>query len=184
VAPPRPVNQSKPLGSPATRQPFKPPTSLDAANRPQPATALPPPVTVAPPVRQDASALPVGPVHLDPLPPPVSNPAANSTPPRSREPEPASKAAEAVIVEPKPISRPAPAMPALALQRGISGTVKLEALVNRDGTISEIKVLSGDPILAAAAKVAVSKWRFEPGTLNGRPISMKVPIGVVFNGRK
>ena len=103
---------------------------------------------------------------------------------RNRDPEPSAAPAPAVIVEPKPISHPPPAIPALALQRGTSGVVKLEALVNRDGTISEIKVLSGDPVLAAAAKAAVSRWRYEPGTLNGRAVSMKVQIRVFFAGRK
>jgi protein TonB len=72
----------------------------------------------------------------------------------------------------------------LALQRGISGVVRLEATVSSRGNITQVKVLSGDPILAVAAKAAVWKWRYDPGTLNGRPTSMTVPIRITFESRK
>jgi outer membrane biosynthesis protein TonB len=47
-----------------------------------------------------------------------------------------------------------------------------------------VKVVSGNPILAAAAKAAVWRWRYEPGTVNGRPTAMNVRIRVTFEGRK
>ncbi len=89
-----------------------------------------------------------------------------------------------VIHEPKPLSHPAPATPELALQRGISGEVRLEATVSPRGTIMQIKTLSGDAVLAAAAKAAVWRWRYEPGTINGRAIAMKVQIRILFEGRR
>jgi outer membrane biosynthesis protein TonB len=57
-------------------------------------------------------------------------------------------------------------------------------MVDQTGAITQIKVLSGDAVLAGAAKSAVWHWRYEPGTLNGRPIPMKVQIRILFQGRQ
>src|SRR5205823_14483569 len=100
--------------------------------------------------------------------------------PETRQPEPALPE----IQEPRVISHPPPTRPALAQLRGIHGMVKLEAMVGERGTVTDVKVISGDPILAVAAKSAVRQWRYEPGSLNGRPLAMKVQIQVVFESRK
>jgi protein TonB len=56
----------------------------------------------------------------------------------------------------------------------------LEALVGRDGRVREIKVLSGDAILAQAAVTAVRQWEYEPFMLNGVPVDMPTRITVNF----
>jgi TonB family protein len=52
--------------------------------------------------------------------------------------------------------------PPLARKMNITGTAKLEIVVNPNGTVKEAKVVGGHPLLADAARVAVMKWRFEP----------------------
>jgi protein TonB len=46
----------------------------------------------------------------------------------------------------------------------LTGTVQVEALVRRDGTVKEVKVIGGHPLLAEAVTQAVMKWRYEPAT--------------------
>ena len=55
-----------------------------------------------------------------------------------------------------------PAYPALAKQMHISGTVKLEATVERNGQVKDVKVLGGHPVLSDAAMNAAKRWKYEP----------------------
>jgi TonB family protein len=56
-----------------------------------------------------------------------------------------------------------PVYPALALKMRIEGTVKLEASINDDGTVDNIKIISGHSLLVPAAVDAVKKWHYESG---------------------
>ncbi len=75
----------------------------------------------------------------------------------------------------KLISQPRPVYPPLARQARIQGTVRLKAFISKDGTIENLTVLSGHPLLIEAAMEAVKLWRYQPTLLNG------VPVGVVTN---
>ena len=75
----------------------------------------------------------------------------------------------------KLISQPRPVYPPLARQAHIQGTVRLKAFISKDGTIENLTVLSGHPLLIEAAMEAVKLWRYQPTLLNG------VPVGVVTN---
>lgn len=55
-----------------------------------------------------------------------------------------------------------PTYPTLAKQMHISGTVKLEATVERNGQIKEVKVVGGHPLLSDAAMNAAKNWKYEP----------------------
>jgi protein TonB len=88
------------------------------------------------------------------------------------------------VAEPKVISHPAPVVPPLSVLRGIYGDVVLEATIDPAGQVAELRVVRGHPILAEAAKAAVMKWRYQPGTLNGQPIATKVWVQVSFQNRK
>lgn len=61
-------------------------------------------------------------------------------------------------------SRVPPVYPELAKRMKISGEVKLEATVDADGKVKDVKEVSGNHMLAVAAQEAVRKWRFESGT--------------------
>ncbi|MGH9681651.1 MAG: energy transducer TonB [Candidatus Acidiferrales bacterium] len=56
-----------------------------------------------------------------------------------------------------------PVYPAIALKMRIEGTVKLDVTISPDGSVSDVKVVSGHQLLASAAVEAVKKWRYEPG---------------------
>jgi protein TonB len=73
-----------------------------------------------------------------------------------------------------------PVYPPLAKQARISGTVKLSAVISKDGTIQELTVVSGHPLLAPAALEAVKQWVYKPTLLNGEPVEVQTTIDVNF----
>lgn len=80
----------------------------------------------------------------------------------------------------KILSRVNPVYPAEALDQGLSGSVRLEAIITVQGLVRDIKVLQGDPVLAAAAVEAVQQWRYEPTFLNGRAVEVVTSVDVRF----
>jgi len=62
----------------------------------------------------------------------------------------------------KLVSRPEPSYPSLARRMGISGTVRIEALVAPNGSVKSTSVIGGHPVLAQSAQDAVRKCRWEP----------------------
>lgn len=80
----------------------------------------------------------------------------------------------------KLIYKPTPEYPPLAKMARIQGTVKLEAVIAKDGTIQDLKVLSGHPLLVKAALNAVKQWRYQPTLLNGEPVEVVTEIDVNF----
>lgn len=78
------------------------------------------------------------------------------------------------------VNRVEPAYPALARQAHLEGTVRLRALIGRDGSVSALEVLSGHPILAQAALAAVSQWHYRPTELNHQPVEVETYVTVIF----
>jgi protein TonB len=102
-------------------------------------------------------------------------------PPAPRKPEPPKVIRVGGNVQAANIlTRVNPAYPPLAKQARISGTVKLEGIIARDGTVQQLKVLSGHPLLTPAALDAVKQWRYRPTHLNGDPVEVIAPIEVHF----
>ena len=83
------------------------------------------------------------------------------------------------IPQPVLIQRVEPVYPVLAKQSGIEGAVVLEARVNSSGQVNDLRVASGNSLLAAAALRAVRQWRYRPTRLNGKPV--EVPIRITLN---
>jgi protein TonB len=81
----------------------------------------------------------------------------------------------------KLIFRPQPEYPPLAKMARIQGTVRLEAIISRDGTIQDLKVVSGHPLLVKSAIEAVQRWRYQPTLLNGEPVEVVTEVDVIFN---
>jgi TonB family protein len=73
-----------------------------------------------------------------------------------------------------------PIYPPEARALKLEGSVLLHAVVLEDGTVHDMKVISGDPVLARAAMKAVAQWRYQPYRLNGNPIPMQTEITLVF----
>ncbi|HSH16804.1 MAG TPA: energy transducer TonB, partial [Verrucomicrobiae bacterium] len=78
------------------------------------------------------------------------------------------------------INRPNPVYPPLARQARIQGTVRLQAIIAKDGSISQLEVVSGHPLLVQSALDAVRQWRYQPTLLNGEPVEVVTTIDVVF----
>ncbi len=81
----------------------------------------------------------------------------------------------------KIIAKPMPEYPPLAKQARIQGTVRLTAIIGKDGTVQNLQVASGHPLLVPAALQAVKQWRYQPTTLNGSPVEVVTEIDVNFN---
>ena len=84
------------------------------------------------------------------------------------------------IQEPKVVKLVAPVYPKLAIKARVKGTVILEATVTADGTVDEIRVISGNPLLTQAAIDCVKQWRYEPTYLNGDRVAVILPARVNF----
>jgi periplasmic protein TonB len=78
------------------------------------------------------------------------------------------------------IKKVSPSYPSTALRMRTEGTVQLLATVSKDGDITHIKVLSGDPQLTKAATDAVKQWKYKPYLLNGEPVEIQTQITVNF----
>ena len=63
----------------------------------------------------------------------------------------------------------------------MQGIVVLSATISRSGTIENLHVLSGPPLLTSAAEEAVRTWRYRPYLLNGEPVEVETTVNVVFN---
>jgi protein TonB len=85
-----------------------------------------------------------------------------------------------LVQQAKLIQAPQPVYPALARQARISGTVRLAAVIGRDGRIANLRVITGHPMLVPAAVDAVRQWEYQPTLLNGDPVEVATEIDVNF----
>jgi periplasmic protein TonB len=74
-----------------------------------------------------------------------------------------------------------PEYPPLARSARIQGQVVLQALISKEGTIENLRLLSGHPMLAPAAIEAVKQWRYKPYVLNNEPVEVETQITVNFS---
>jgi protein TonB len=74
-----------------------------------------------------------------------------------------------------------PAYPPLARQARIQGSVLLQAEISKDGSIENLHLISGHPMLAPAAIEAVKQWKYRPYILNGEPVEVDTQITVIFS---
>ena len=79
------------------------------------------------------------------------------------------------------VNKVQPVYPPLARQTRISGTVRLHALISKQGTVESLEVLSGHPLLVRAAMDAVQQWKYKPTLLNGEPVEVDTTIDVIFS---
>ena len=78
------------------------------------------------------------------------------------------------------IHRVQPEYPPMAKLMRLSGTVVLRAVIGTDGEVRQIEVLSGNPILAEAARAAVREWRYRPTLLDGQAVEVETQVTVNF----
>jgi TonB family protein len=80
----------------------------------------------------------------------------------------------------KLISQAKPVYPPLAKQARISGTVNLAVIISADGNVTDIRVISGHPLLIPAALEAVKDWKYSPTLLNGEPVEVSTQVDINF----
>jgi TonB family protein len=97
-----------------------------------------------------------------------------------------------MVMESKLVSRTPPKYPTDAKEARIEGDVLLTAIIAKDGSVMQLDVKSGHPLLAAAALEAVRQWKYQPTLLNGQPVevvtsihfnfTLDKPAGVIVGG--
>jgi periplasmic protein TonB len=85
------------------------------------------------------------------------------------------------ITEGMLLHRVEPLYPVIAQRGHIRGTVQLRAIISRDGTIENLQLVSGHPMLVPAAIDAVKQWRYRPYVLNGEPLEVETVVFVNFH---
>jgi protein TonB len=78
------------------------------------------------------------------------------------------------------IQKLTPVYPAEAKANRVQGTVRFTVIIGKDGTVKSLTLVSGDPVLAQAAKDAVQKWVYKPTLLNGDPVEVMTQVDVNF----
>jgi len=84
------------------------------------------------------------------------------------------------VVEANLIHDVTPQYPAEAGRDRIEGTVVLMAVIGTDGSVKDVRVESGLPVLAQAAIDAVKQWRYKPYTVDGQPVEVDSRITINF----
>lgn len=100
--------------------------------------------------------------------PPASTPASTSIPLRA-------EVSQGLLVKQVP-----PVYPPLARQARIQGTVVLRAIIAKDGSVENLELVSGHPMLVNAAMDAVMQWQYKPYVLNGAAVEVQTTINVNF----
>ncbi|HEY1803225.1 MAG TPA: TonB family protein [Terracidiphilus sp.] len=127
---------------------------------------------------------PIGPVNLGSDPSAMTsadNPFnGRGTQPVVRAAVPATQHVTSGVMEGMLIYKVVPTYPAMAQAIRASGTVVLQATISRTGTIENLRVVEGPPLLRQATLDAVEQWRYKPYMLNGQPIEVETTVNVQF----
>jgi periplasmic protein TonB len=84
------------------------------------------------------------------------------------------------VRQPKAIVQVRPDYPILAREARIQGQVRIDAVLDEQGNVIEMKVVSGPPLLYQAALDALKKWKYEPTYLNDQPIAVQMIVTITF----
>ncbi len=86
----------------------------------------------------------------------------------------------AEVMEKLLVHRVEPVYPSEAKQQRLEGTIALEIVVNREGSVTSVRALNGPDVLAKAAMDALRWWKFEPYRLNGEAVVVETTVAVEF----
>jgi len=82
---------------------------------------------------------------------------------------------------PRLVSSVQPVFPAMARNAGIEGDVVMDTTIDRAGNVTNVKIVSGPPMLRQAALDALRQWKYEPSQLNGEPVPVQVTVTIKFH---
>lgn len=85
------------------------------------------------------------------------------------------------VQAPKLIEQVQPEYPPLAKQARIQGNVVIDSVIDQQGHVTQMKAVSGSPLLVRAAMRAVAQWRYQPTLLNGEPVAVDMLVTVHFD---
>jgi protein TonB len=80
-----------------------------------------------------------------------------------------------------PVVGTIPEYPTFALQTNVQGRVVLKAIIDTDGTLHNVRLLSPSSMLDSTVLDAVKKWRYQPHLSNGKPVEVETQITVEFS---
>jgi protein TonB len=84
------------------------------------------------------------------------------------------------VKAPRLIFGPEPVYPLLAKQSNIGGAVVIDAVIDTQGNVVEMRAVSGQPILALAAMEALRQWKYEPTILGGEAFPVRLLVTITF----
>jgi protein TonB len=84
------------------------------------------------------------------------------------------------VQAPTLVRRVNPIYPPLAKATHTQGTVVLDCIIDKHGNITQMKLVSGQPLLVHAAFAAVQQWKYQPTLLNGSPVAVEMHVTVTF----
>ncbi len=84
------------------------------------------------------------------------------------------------VMEAALLNKVQPQYPAAAQRMHLTGTVRLQAIIGKDGRVRDVEVLSGHPLLVRAALAAVREWRYRPTELNHEIVEVQIEITMNF----
>ena len=109
----------------------------------------------------------------------VASPAVSVLPPSTAS-SPRPVAATPQLTQPRLISSVQPTYPAIAAQMRTQGEVVIRAVVDSNGKVATMKVVSGPALLQQAALNALRQWKYEPAKLDGRPVPAEIQVAIRF----
>jgi protein TonB len=129
---------------------------------------------------------------VEPPPPPPPPPPVSSSPqpltkvisghPASQSPAHLRKVTlSAAVADSLLIQKSIPMYPPIAKAARVSGTVVLHAVISTSGSVINLRVISGPPMLQQAALDAVQKWKYRPYLLNNEPVEFETTVNVIFS---
>ena len=172
--PPAPAERpAKPPASVESSQPTSPaPKSSTAAKNPAPKPA--PPMTVKRPLP--------GPVPLTSALPPMEVSPSVQPEPEAPQPTPQRTRLSPEVAQGELIFKLDPEYPQVARLARVQGSVVLHAVIGKDGTIQQLQVVRGNPLLAGPALNAVKNWRYRPYLVDGQAVEVETTVTVNFKG--
>ena len=187
-----PVDNSEAIAANPASQPQQDQLTQPGTSGQQPAESTPP--FLAEEQKQSESASPIAAGAPDGAPP--AAPAQDKSPVRRGSVSVSAGSYPAIRVPPElkaeaarsgaslqigePLSRVDPVYPEEAERQGIEGTVKLRAIIGKDGAVQDVQAIEGPPALATAAANAIRQWRYQPTMLDTQPVEVAQEFAIVF----